>query len=337
MPKKGITYGSGGPGTLGAGFKAKTNKLAPGGTGANSCWRGTDGPLGAKYQQQETNATGRGLTASLKGGLLMGTTTHPYDQQSGSEATPAQSGTSIFDPVLCELAYRWFCPPDGHVLDPFAGGSVRGIVAAKLGRQYTGIDLRPEQAAANEAQAERICTDCPKPTWIVGDAVDVAALTEGEYDFIFSCPPYLSLEVYSDDPRDLSTMDDDSFMEAYCKIVADCVGMLKDDRFACFVVGDVRDKNPAGFYKKFPARTVDAFEAAGAMLHNDAVLVTAVGSLPIRVGRQFDGGRKLGRTHQSVLVFCKGDPKKATEAVGTVEIDESLFSDKEDIDTVPLF
>lgn len=41
-----------------------------------------------------------------------------------------QSGTSIFDPVLCELAYRWFTPADGSILDPFAGGSVRGIVAA---------------------------------------------------------------------------------------------------------------------------------------------------------------------------------------------------------------
>ena len=29
------------------------------------------------------------------------------------------NGTSIFDPVLCELAYRWFCPPGGVVLDPF--------------------------------------------------------------------------------------------------------------------------------------------------------------------------------------------------------------------------
>ena len=39
-------------------------------------------------------------------------------------------GTSIFDPVLCEIAYRWFCPEGATVLDPFAGGSVRGIVAA---------------------------------------------------------------------------------------------------------------------------------------------------------------------------------------------------------------
>jgi hypothetical protein len=28
------------------------------------------------------------------------------------------SGTSIFDPVVCEIAYRWFCPPNGTVLDP---------------------------------------------------------------------------------------------------------------------------------------------------------------------------------------------------------------------------
>ena len=68
-----------------------------------------------------------------------------------------QSGTSIFDPVLCELAYRWFCPPGGHVLDPFAGGSVRGIVAAKLGRKYVGIDLSARQIEANMEQAARIC------------------------------------------------------------------------------------------------------------------------------------------------------------------------------------
>ena len=65
---------------------------------------------------------------------------------------PTASGTSIFDPVLCEIAYRWFCPQGGTVLDPFAGGSVRGIVASRLGRRYVGIELRPEQVEANRAQ-----------------------------------------------------------------------------------------------------------------------------------------------------------------------------------------
>lgn len=66
------------------------------------------------------------------------------------------TGVSIFDPVLCELLVRWYTVPGAAVLDPFAGGSVRGIVSACLGRRYTGVDLRPEQVEANRAQAEQI-------------------------------------------------------------------------------------------------------------------------------------------------------------------------------------
>lgn len=63
---------------------------------------------------------------------------------------PFMDGTSVFDPVLCELAYRWFNVPKGNVLDPFAGGSVRGIVASVLGMRYLGVDLRQEQVEANK-------------------------------------------------------------------------------------------------------------------------------------------------------------------------------------------
>jgi hypothetical protein len=66
------------------------------------------------------------------------------------------AGTSIFDPVLTEVAYRWFAPEGGKVLDPFAGGSVRGVVAAMLGLEYTGIDLRAEQVEANRQNWQQI-------------------------------------------------------------------------------------------------------------------------------------------------------------------------------------
>ena len=149
-------------------------------------------------------------------------------------------GTSIFDPVLCELAYRWFCPPAGLVLDPFAGGSVRGIVASRLGRPYIGVDLRPEQIAANRKQMA-VATG-PAPDWRQGDSVDIQAICDGvEADFLFSCPPYGDLEVYSDLPMDISTMDYDDFCEAYATIIRASCGLLKQDRFACFVVGDFRD------------------------------------------------------------------------------------------------
>jgi len=227
------------------------------------------------------------------------------------------TGTSIFDPVLCELAYRWFCPPSGLVLDPFAGGSVRGIVAAILGRHYVGVDLSERQIEANREQAQQIVPDAA-PVWIAGDSRDIQGLVPGEYDFIFSCPPYADLEIYSDDPRDISTLAYPDFLAAYRQIIAGCVAMLKPDRFACFVVGDVRGND--GFYYGFPSDTMAAFRDAGARLYNEAVLITAVGSLPIRVIRQFEAGRKLGKTHQNVLIFCKGDPRKATAAIGPVEV-----------------
>ena len=243
-------------------------------------------------------------------------------------AAQPQSGTSIFDPVLCELAYRWFSPPAGRVLDPFAGGSVRGIVAAMLGRRYTGIDLRAEQIAANEDQAAAICKDL-MPEWIAGDSRNMGDLLPAGYaaDFVFSCPPYGDLETYSDDPNDLSTMEYPAFVTAYREIITAAVANLAPDRFACFVVGDFRDKK--GFYCGFPSATIAAFEAAGARLYNEAVLVTAVGSLPIRAGRAFESARKLGKTHQNVLVFCKGDPRRATEACGPVEFGDLGNGDDE--------
>lgn len=46
-----------------------------------------------------------------------------------------------------ELARRCIvatCPPDGVVLDPFFGSGTTGMVAAKLDRDYIGIELNPD-------------------------------------------------------------------------------------------------------------------------------------------------------------------------------------------------
>jgi hypothetical protein len=237
--------------------------------------------------------------------------------EAGNEAQEKGSGTSIFDPVLCELAYRWFCPPGGEILDPFAGGSVRGIVASKLGRKYTGVDLSGVQIDANEKQAAQICAE-PLPRWIVGDSTEITALAAGFYDFVWSCPPYGDLEQYSDDPRDLSAQGWEDFLTNYRNIIAQSCAMLKDDRFAGFVVGDIRDKD--GHYRCLPEETVRAFRDCGLEKYNECILVTAVGSLGIRVGKMFGDYRKLGKTHQNVLIFVKGDWRKAAEAVGPVDI-----------------
>jgi DNA modification methylase len=261
-----------------------------------------------------------------------------YDEKLGRKSTweefatahpeaITQSGTSIFDPVLCEIAYRWFSPPGGVVLDPFAGGSVRGIVASKLGRGYIGHELRQEQVDANRQQGSDLCANEEMPpAWICGDSRNIdTTCADVEADMVFSCPPYADLEVYSDDPKDLSTLGYAEFKKAYFEIIAKACARLKKDRFACFVIGEVRDKK--GNYYDFVGDTVEAFRAAGLHYYNEAILITSVGSLAIRAGKTFAVSRKLGKTHQNVLVFVKGDGKKAAEACGPVEVDESLLTE----------
>lgn len=246
----------------------------------------------------------------------------------GRQWNETRSVVSIFDPVLCELAYRWFCPPGGLVVDPCAGGSVRGVIAALLGRRYLGVELRPPQVEANREQWAAIDKLVPKtaddyrpaPTWVVDDGRNVKAHARTKSaDFALTSPPYGDLEIYSDDPRDLSTMEHPAFCAAHRAIIAAVARALRPDRFACWVVGDFRD--PAGRYRGFVAETIAAFQAAGLALYNDAILATAIASLPLRVAGQFTDARKLGKAHQNVLVFVKGDARKATEACGVVEVE----------------
>lgn len=250
-------------------------------------------------------------------------------------------GTSIFDPVLCELVYRWFTGDADTILDPFAGGSVRGVVAAALGRDYIGVDLRPEQVEANIAQWDQIRPRITNATvgtatWIAGDSA--AVLTDpgrfGLADFIWTCPPYGDLERYSDDPADLSTMSASAFASGYRTILAGAVDRLAEHRFAAIVIGEARDRR--GLYYGLVPQTIDAMRAAGCDYYNEAVLVSPVGSLPIRVGRQFQASRKFGKTHQNVLVFVKGDPVKASKRLGPVDLSalDTVTVDTEDDDGI---
>jgi len=427
-----------------------------------------------------------------------------------------QTGTSIFDPVLCEVIYRWFCPQGGTIIDPFAGGSVRGIVAALTGRQYTGIDLSERQIEANKenweelrhinitegataaapitedkrelktatgektinvsgkwARHEFACTEnyikttchgtccqgagkvmisllpheaqqqekqgyatnngmlqpdpktgkCPHkqtnglcglhntghkpfgciaspftlndsdtliirnrynmmkchgtgqpayktfrasldlilgneaerviqqieagkdniktkipaqtyenlkyldslkhadathkitvkgneqaPRWITGDSINIQDIAPGQYDLIFTCPPYANLEVYSDAPEDISNKDYPEFIRLYREIIEKTAALLKPNRFACVVVGEVRDKQ--GSYYNFVSDTIKAFTDAGLKYYNEAILIMNFGSLPIRAGKQFKNSRKVGKTHQNILMFVNGNPEE---------------------------
>ena len=273
---------------------------------------------GGEWQNRKRRWLGLGIQSELgRDGALTFAKSRGTDFVS-QHLLSISDGVSIFDPVICELAYRWFTRPGASVLDPFCGGSVRGIVAGILGRRYTGVDIRAEQIDANRAQARAMLERFEAtPQWLVGDAtaIDDTVPWDAEYDLVFSCPPYGDLEVYSDDPRDISTWPYEDFLNGHDKAIRDACDHLRNDRYAVWVIGDIRNPK-TGVYRGLPVSTVLAFEAAGLRLLNEAVILDPIAGAAVRAARPFEANRKMTRTHQTLFVFVKGDVRRAADWAG---------------------
>lgn len=215
------------------------------------------------------------------------------------DMTPA---TSVFDPVLAEVLVTWFSEPDGLVLDPFAGGPERGVVASVLGRRYVGIDVRPEQVDSDVSFCESVCGR-HVPRYVVGDSAEIAGDVGEGADMVLACPPYFQLETYSDDPRDLSAMDDSGFALAYGRVASQCASALCDGGYAAFVVGDMRDRRWR--LKGLPELTCEAMSSSGLALYDRITYIQPYGTAPLRAGRQFRASRKVVGVSEQVLVFRK--------------------------------
>lgn len=220
------------------------------------------------------------------------------------------NGTSILDACLAETMLKWFTEENFKTFDPFAGDTVFGFVSGFLKRPFVGIELREEQATFNQEQTDREGLPCK---YICDSSENMDNhIQDNSMDFIFSCPPYADLEVYSDLEDDLSTMSHDDFFSMYKTILTNTFKILKNNRFAVVVTSEVRDKK-TGEYIMLVPHTIGIMKRAGYMFYNDIILVNSVGSLPLRSGKAMNSGRKVGRRHQNVLVFYKGDAKKIKE------------------------
>lgn len=163
-------------------------------------------------------------------------------------------------------------------------------------------DSAPQNPTPGAGPAET-----PTPRWIVGDSRNIRDLIDADdrYDLMLTCPPYFDLEVYSDDPADLSRAGDyRGFLQSYEGCLAAATDRMRPDAFAAIVTGPVRDRK--GYIQDLPSDTTRIMESLGWRLYQDAVLLTTVATAAIRAARSF-ALRKLTRTHQAVAVYHRGD------------------------------
>lgn len=243
-----------------------------------------------------------------------------YANKKRVKTTSNYIGTSVFNPVVCEVVYKWFTTPKSLIFDPFAGGITRGAIAAVLGHDYIGYDINPVQIESNWEEYDRlqerykIDGTC---RWYECDS-SCSMPSDDTADLIFTCPPYYNLEKYSDEPQDLSNCKTyQDFILYYTSIISSCYNVLKNDSFMVWVVSDVRDKDTTA-YHGLVADTIKAAQNAGFLLYNEIILYNETGNLAIVSGDYLDRARKVGRQHQNILVFYKGNPKNIGKKFGKV-------------------
>ena len=247
-----------------------------------------------------------------------------FDYDPGYKGLERNGNISTFDPFLCEILVKWFSREGDLIFDPFAGGHVRGAVSAILDRDYVGVDLNPIQVKANIENWNEICkiyddTEFGNPIWVNADSFEytsrVEQMKDVKYNMFLTCPPYYNLEIYSDNPNDLSNCKDyNQFLAKFRDIIYSSYRLLEDDSFAVIVVEEIRDNN--GIFYGFVPDTIQAFQYAGFKYYNEMILENRIMSLGVRCPKYFEQSRKVGRHHQNVLVFFKGNPKNIENKFG---------------------
>ena len=239
------------------------------------------------------------------------------------------NGVSLLDPVMAEIVCKWFGVSGGTAFDCFAGDTVFGYVAATLGMSFTGVELREEQAKLNNERVAGL-----DARYICDDGQNVAKHIEKEtQDLLFSCPPYFDLEVYSDLENDASNQGSyEDFIKILNNAFTSAISCLKNNRFAVIVVGDIRNKQ--GYYYDFIGDIKSIFKAQGMPLYNELILIEPSGTLSQRV-QCYMRNRKVGKCHQNVLVFYKGNVKEIPNNFPVIdfdpqEIEELAGGDNED-------
>lgn len=223
--------------------------------------------------------------------------------------TKAHNGNaSVLDPVACEVVARFFMPrAGGRVYNPFGGGVQFGYVSGACGYEYLASEIRQNQVDANNA----ICSEFGgRVQWVRADSS--AYVPDGEFDLVFTCPPYYKVEKYLDydgkpPPGEINSCPTyDEFRDLLFSGYRAAISKLRDDRFFVVMTGDSRDKN--GAYYCSEAETELFMKEQGLSVYNRIVYLESEFTRLAHAKRTLNT-RKFPKREQKIIVAYKGDQK----------------------------
>lgn len=205
---------------------------------------------------------------------------------------------SVFNPHLAQMILAAYAPNNAKIYDPFGGGGTRGYIATKMGHYYTGIEIREEEYLRVKKQMSKWNIYF---NFILGDSTKY--IPEEEVDFIFTCPPYYDLEVYSNLTNDLSNAKTyKDYLDLLDKVIKNSYKVLKKGCFAIFVVGNFRNKT--GELENLNGDLINLAKKNGFKLWDELIWMGASNVALTRCGK-FEKNRKSVRMHEYIIVLKK--------------------------------
>ena len=250
----------------------------------DGCWQGVNGYSNVVNTRRHVDETGE---------VVATTKSH-------------NGNASVLDPLACEIIARFFMPSDGgRIYNPFGGGVQMGFVAGGCGYEYLASEIRQNQVDANNA----ICSQfAPRVKWVQADSS--AYVPDGEFDLVFTCPPYYKVEKYLDyDGKPPageinSTPTYEEFKELLFSGYRQAIARLKENRFFVVMTGDSRDKT--GAYHCHEAETELFMKEQGLSVYNRIVYLECEFTRLAHAKRTLNT-RKFPKREQKIIVGFKGN------------------------------
>jgi DNA modification methylase len=167
---------------------------------------------------------------------------------------------AMFPAALAGRLIECFTTQGMTVLDPFVGVGSTVIAARQLGRRGIGIELNPEFAEIARKRLQQrdlfdsdgeveatIITDDARNLWrhVDKESIDLVVTSPPYWDILLEkrTADYKPIRHYGDEERDLGKIDDyDQFLGELQGIFAQVYDVLRQGRYCCVVVMDIRKK-----------------------------------------------------------------------------------------------
>lgn len=160
----------------------------------------------------------------------------PKDLRRGFTVAKIAPHPSVFQPSYAKFLVQTYLSDCNTIFDPFSGYSGRMLGSIAAGKNYIGQDIDPTHVKESNQIIKFFKLDASVQQKDIFDS-------EGEYECLFTCPPYNLKEIWGTELKDLSCDDwiDECLKRFKCKWYLFVVD--KTDKYSKYIVNEKSNKS----------------------------------------------------------------------------------------------